>query len=134
MVVGLVLGFFLVAVCYASVGFGGGSSYTAVLVWRGEEAEVIRWVSLSCNLVVAGVGGWASLRFGRVKMRLLFPLLAASVPMVWWAASWEVGEETFLRVLGVALVVAGGLLVGGKAWGTGEVGRIWWGWLLLLGA
>lgn len=133
----LLVGFLLVAVCYASVGFGGGSSYTAILAWRGESAEVIRWTSLSCNLVVAAVGGWASLRWGRVRLAMLGPLLVASVPTVWWAAGWELPREDFLAVLGWALVAAGGLLVfGGKRKPGGILAdrRRRWLWLLGLGA
>ncbi|MFD2303389.1 sulfite exporter TauE/SafE family protein [Roseibacillus ishigakijimensis] len=104
--------FFLIALLYSSVGFGGGSSYTAVLAWQGESPEVIRLVSLTCNLVVVLIGGWASLRAGQVRARLLGPLLASSIPGVWLGAHWEISERAFFLVLGLALAVAGGLLLG----------------------
>lgn len=110
--VGIVVGlFFLIALCYASAGFGGGSSYTALLLFQGEDQEVIRTVSLACNLVVAGIGGWMSLRAQRVNAKLLWPLLMSSIPAVWLGTLLQVEGETFEVVLGSALLIAGGLLL-----------------------
>lgn len=109
---GIVVGlFFLIALCYASAGFGGGSSYTALLLFQGEDQEVIRTVSLACNLVVAGIGGWISLQAQRVKGRLLWPLLVSSIPAVWLGTLLEIEGATFEMVLGGALLIAGGLLL-----------------------
>ena len=47
--------FFLVAAAYASVGLGGGSSYTALLAIFGFSAAVIPMVSLTLNLLVTTV-------------------------------------------------------------------------------
>ena len=44
--------FFLVALVYSSVGFGGGSSYLALLHWQGVAPQVLPVIGLSCNLVV----------------------------------------------------------------------------------
>lgn len=107
----LILLFFLIALLYSSVGFGGGSSYTAILAWKGESPEVIRLVSLSCNLTVAVIGGWASWRAKQVRAKLLVPLLLFSVPGVWLGASWRVSQPLFFLILGVALGVAGVLLL-----------------------
>lgn len=103
--------FFLIALLYSSAGFGGGSSYTAVLAWRGEGADSIRLISLSCNLAVVAIGGWASLRAKQVRSSLLTPLLASSIPGVWLGARWPVAEDTFFLILGLALATAGGLLL-----------------------
>ncbi|WP_411846824.1 sulfite exporter TauE/SafE family protein [Roseibacillus persicicus] len=107
----LLLIFFAIALLYSSVGFGGGSSYTAVLAWRGESPEVIRLVSLTCNLVVVSIGGWASLRAKQVRAGLLAPLLATSIPGVWLGAQWKVSDFLFFQILGLALAVAGVLLL-----------------------
>lgn len=103
--------FFLIALLYSSVGFGGGSSYTALLAWRGEEAGVIRLVSLSCNLVVVLIGGWASLKANQVRVVLLGPLLASSLPGVWLGARWLIPDVLFFQILGGALAMAGLLLL-----------------------
>lgn len=112
MAVGVIVGlFFLIALCYASAGFGGGSSYTALLLFQGEDQEVIRSVSLACNLVVAGIGGWMSLHAQRINGKLLYPLLMSSIPAVWLGTLLEIEGETFEMVLGGALFIAGVLLL-----------------------
>ena len=127
----LFLLFFLVALLYSSVGFGGGSSYTAILAWRGEGAETIRLLSLLCNLVVVSIGGLASLKFKQVRLSLLGPLLVASIPAVWLGARWQISELLFLQILGMALLVAGSLLLV-KVRGRKER-DLSWIWLLVLG-
>jgi uncharacterized membrane protein YfcA len=101
--------FFAVALCYSSVGFGGGSSYTAILVWQGEGADTIRQVSLLCNLVVVVIGGIASWKV--IRWSLMAPLLLSSIPAVFYAARWRLSDDVFFTVLAVALVVGGLLLI-----------------------
>ncbi len=101
--------FFAVAVCYSSVGFGGGSSYTAILAWQGGDVDAIRQVSLLCNLVVVLIGGLAGL--GRLRMDLLGPLLVTSVPAAFLGAFWRIDEQVFFGVLAAALAVSGILLL-----------------------
>lgn len=111
--VGIIIILFLViALCYSAVGFGGGSSYTALLIWRGEELETVRAVSLACNLVVTAIGGWMSLHARRVRLSLLGPLLCGAFPGVITGASFELEHARFAWVFGLALLTAGGLLIG----------------------
>ncbi|WP_236548038.1 hypothetical protein [Polaribacter septentrionalilitoris] len=44
--------FFIVAILYASEGFGGGSSYLAILALTGIAFPQIRATALLCNIVV----------------------------------------------------------------------------------
>ena len=48
----LILLFFVIAVLYSSVGFGGGSGYLAVLVLSGIAYTQIRSTALLCNIAV----------------------------------------------------------------------------------
>ena len=48
----IILLFFTVAILYASVGFGGGSSYLAILALTGLAFTQIRATALLCNIVV----------------------------------------------------------------------------------
>ena len=52
----LVLGFFATALLYASVGFGGGSTYTALLTLTGTDFRILPFVSLVCNVIVVTGG------------------------------------------------------------------------------
>ncbi|MFT4987217.1 MAG: hypothetical protein ACI8U0_002864, partial [Flavobacteriales bacterium] len=44
--------FFVVAFLYSSVGFGGGSSYLAILTLYGLAYADLRFIALLCNIVV----------------------------------------------------------------------------------
>jgi uncharacterized membrane protein YfcA len=48
----LMLAFMVVAFVYASVGFGGGSSYLAILAMAALPFPEIRITALLCNIVV----------------------------------------------------------------------------------
>ena len=50
--------FFLIAMLYASVGFGGGSSYLAVLALTSLAFTQIRATALLCNIVVVSGGSY----------------------------------------------------------------------------
>jgi len=107
----LALAFLCTAALYASVGFGGGSTYTALLVLADTDYRLIPIVSLSCNLVVVTGGSIAFARRGWLDRDLAIPLALASVPMAWLGGATTIERESFLLILGGALVAAGGLLV-----------------------
>ena len=48
----LVVAFFVAALLYASVGFGGGSTYTALLALAEIDYRLLPLLSLACNIVV----------------------------------------------------------------------------------
>ena len=100
----LPLAFFATATLYASVGFGGGSTYTALLAVSDVDYKTIPIVSLSANLIVVAGGTLAFAREGWLRPRLALPLALGSVPMAWLGGSTPIGEESFLTVLGVCLV------------------------------
>lgn len=107
----LPLAFFLVAFLYASVGFGGGSTYTALLIESGLEWELVPPVSLMCNVVVVAGGVYHFARAGHIDLRFAIPLLVTSVPAAFLGGYLRLSEDTFLLILGLALLVAGALLV-----------------------
>ena len=47
--------FLIVAFIYSSIGLGGGSSYTALLVLAGTDYKVIPVVSLILNILVSSL-------------------------------------------------------------------------------
>lgn len=106
----LALAFLLVAFLYASVGFGGGSTYTALLIESGLDWELVPPVSLMCNIVVVAGGVYHFARAGHVDMRFAAPLIISSVPAAFVGGYLKLSEAAFLLVLGCALLVAGALL------------------------
>lgn len=98
--------FFLVALIYASVGFGGGSTYTALLGLWGVSFTLIPVISLLCNIIVVS-GGTA--RFARARLinwRAVLPLLAVSAPLAFLGGLVPLKQWLFLTILGGALLLS----------------------------
>jgi uncharacterized membrane protein YfcA len=108
----LAAGFFLIALVYASVGFGGGSSYLALLALPvfAVPFPMIRATALFCNLVVVTGGVWIFYRDGKLSWKHSWPYLVGSVPLAYLGAQFPIREREFFLLLGVALVVAALLL------------------------
>ncbi|MEL6706641.1 MAG: sulfite exporter TauE/SafE family protein [Pseudomonadota bacterium] len=103
----LALAFLVTALLYASVGFGGGSTYAALLAWYGLDYRLLPLVALACNIaVVAG----STVRFARAgatpwKGALLLTALAAPAALL--GGLTPVDEASFLALLGASLVLSG---------------------------
>ncbi|CAD76138.1 MAG TPA: sulfite exporter TauE/SafE family protein [Rhodopirellula baltica] len=111
----IVAWFFLAALVYSSAGFGGGSTYTALLVLNDVDHRVLPMLSLACNfLVVSG----ACLRFTQQQQMpwsRCVPLVVGSVPMAWVGGSVPLDRDVFVPLLSGTLIVAGVLLLlGGR--------------------
>lgn len=101
----LVAGFFLAALLYASVGFGGGSTYAALLALAGTDHRVLPLIALACNIVV--VAG-ASVRFARAGLTPWKPALtltALAAPAAFVGGLVPIEREAFLLLLGASLVL-----------------------------
>jgi uncharacterized protein len=111
--------FAVTAALYASVGFAGGSTYTALLVFADVDFAVLPRISLVCNIIVSAGGAWRFASVGAIAWRRVVPLLIVSVPLAWLGGSLLVSKGLFVLLLGGALVVAGLLLLLG-----GTKGRV----------
>jgi len=103
--------FFVVAAIYAAVGFGGGSTYNALLVLNGTDYRILPAIALACNIVVVSGGVW---RFSKEKLldvKALLPFLLASVPAAWIGGRIPVSETVFIGLLGGALLISGARLL-----------------------
>lgn len=106
----LMLFFFIVAFVYASVGFGGGSSYLAILALYGLPFKEIRLIALLCNIVVVTGGTILFIRNNHVNWRKIVPLALTSVPMAFVGAMLRIEQHTFYVLLGCSLLTAAALL------------------------
>lgn len=102
----LVICFFFIAMVYASVGFGGGSSYLALMALMAVNFEVMRPAALLCNIVVVTGGVYIFIRDGWVNWRQCVPFLVLSVPMAFVGGYWPIQEDVFFKILGITLVAA----------------------------
>jgi len=92
--------FLLVAAAYASVGFGGGSTYNALLILTGTDYRLVPAIALTCNILVVA-GGVYHLSAGK-----LLPFIVLSIPMAWLGGRLPVSEKVFIGLLGFSLLVA----------------------------
>ncbi len=103
----MIIVFLLTALAYASVGFGGGSTYNALLVLSGMDFRVIPLIALTCNILVVSGGVYHFHKAGEFKASALLPFIALSIPMAWLGGRIGVSETLFSGLLGVALAVTG---------------------------
>lgn len=103
----LIPAFALVALAYAAAGFGGGSSYNAILVLSGTDYRAIPVIALTCNLIVVSGGVYHFHRAGHLQLKSLLPFVFASIPMAWLGGRLPVSEALFTGMLGLALTFTG---------------------------
>ena len=103
--------FALTALIYASVGFAGGSTYTALMVLAGMPMLVVPLISLICNVIVSSGGMVRFSRAGHVPYRRVWPMLLLSMPAAWFGGWVEIEPALFVLLLGGSLIVAGLLLL-----------------------
>jgi uncharacterized protein len=98
--------FALVALIYASVGFGGGSTYTALLGLWGVDFRLIPVISLLCNIVVVTGGTIRFARAGLIDWRAVLPLMLVSAPLAFLGGLVPLKQSLFLLILGSALLIS----------------------------
>lgn len=106
----LILFFLIIAFVYASVGFGGGSSYLAILALYALPFQEIRLTALLCNIIVVTGGVIVYVRKGQVNWRKILPLALVSIPLAYAGARMKLSQDMFFIILGVSLLIASILL------------------------
>jgi len=107
----LIVLFFVTAALYASVGFGGGSTYNALLVMSGTDILIMPLIALACNIVVVSGNVFRYWRADILDFRRYVPLIILSVPMAWLGGSIPISQKLFIGLLAVALLFAGARLL-----------------------
>jgi uncharacterized membrane protein YfcA len=106
----LTISFFLISLVYSSVGFGGGSSYLALMAVMGVAPQIMRPSALLCNIVVVIGGTYIFWKEGHLDLRKSWPFIVASVPFAFLGGSWKIDEHNFFILLGSTLILASGAL------------------------
>lgn len=102
----LMLIFFGIAILYSSVGFGGGSSYLAVLALFFTSFFVIRSTALLCNLIVVSGSCYLFYKRGYLHFKKFLPFVITSIPLAFIGASLRLKENEFFSILGILLIIA----------------------------
>ena len=103
--------FFVTAILYSSVGFGGGSTYLALLLIWGIPYQIFPIIALSCNIIVVSGNSFNYIRAGNLNLKLLLPYLIGSIPLAFIGGSLPVEKKFFEILLLIVLSVAGLLLL-----------------------
>lgn len=98
--------FFLIALFYSSIGFGGGSSYLAILSLVLTDFYEIRTLALVLNVIVVTIGTIVFVRQKVFNWSLFWPFLVLSIPMAFFGAQLRLTEQVFFIILGIALILA----------------------------
>jgi uncharacterized membrane protein YfcA len=102
----LILLFFTIAAGFASAGFGGGSSYLAVMALFGINMTTMKSTALLCNLIVVIGGTYIFWKNGYLDLKKILPLSIVSIPMAFWGGTIKLSERSFFILLGVSLIIA----------------------------
>ena len=103
--------FFITAILYSSVGFGGGSTYLALLLIWGVPYYIFPLIALICNIIVVTGNSFNYIRAKNHNFRLLIPFLIGSIPMAFVGGSLHIEKEIFEILLFIVLSLAGILLL-----------------------
>ena len=103
--------FFVTAILYSSVGFGGGSTYLALLLIWDVPYYIFPVIALFCNVIVVSGNTFNYVRAGNLNFRLLIPYLIGSIPFAFLGGSINIDKYIFEILLFFVLSVAGVLLL-----------------------
>jgi hypothetical protein len=119
----LAISFLVTAILYSSVGFGGGSTYLALLLIWGIPYSIFPVIALSCNITVVSGNCFNYIRAGNLNLKLLLPYLIGSVPLAYIGGSLPIEKKFFEILLFLVLVTAGTLLLFNfKSYDNGQEG------------
>jgi len=99
--------FFLIALFYSSVGFGGGSSYLAILNLFLTDFYEIRSTALILNICVVTIGTFVFIRNRVFSFKMFWPFLVLSIPFAYVGTQVRLSQKAFFLILGSALILAG---------------------------
>lgn len=108
---GLPLFFFIIALFYSMVGFGGGSSYISVLVLSQYSYQQIPSLALLCNIIVTLGGCWHFYRAGYFKIKNILPFVTTSIPMAYLGGIVNIQRDIFCLILGLSLLMIAFLMI-----------------------
>ena len=103
--------FLVTAIIYSSVGFGGGSTYLAILLIWDIPYFIFPIIALTCNIIVVSGNCFNYAKTGNLNLKLLFPYLVGSIPLAYVGGCLPIEKFFFEILLFVVLITAGILLL-----------------------
>ena len=99
--------FFITAILYSSVGFGGGSTYLALMIIGGIPYYIFPIIALFCNIIVVSGNSINYIRSGNLNIKLLIPYIIGSMPFSFIGGSILIEKDLFEIILFIVLITAG---------------------------
>ena len=103
--------FFVTAIIYSSVGFGGGSTYLALLLIWEIPYFIFPIIALTCNVIVVSGNCFNYIKSGNLNIKLLMPYLVGSIPLAFIGGSLPIEKKLFEILLFIILFFFGFLLL-----------------------
>ena len=103
--------FLLTATLYSSVGFGGGSTYLALLLIWDIPYLIFPVIALFCNIIVVSGNCINYIKAGNINLKILTPYLISSVPLAFIGGSISIDKNFFEILLFIILALAGIMLL-----------------------
>ena len=103
----LTIFFFITAILYSSIGFGGGSTYLALMLIWDIPFYIFPIIALICNIIVVSGNSINFLRTKNINLNLLTPYLIGSIPLAFFGASVSIDKDLFEILLFLVLLIAG---------------------------
>ena len=103
--------FLLTATLYSSVGFGGGSTYLALLLIWDVPYLIFPVIALFCNIIVVSGNCFNYIKAGNINLKILTPYLISSVPLAFVGGSLSIDKDFFEILLFIILTLAGIMLL-----------------------
>tara|TARA_B100000614_G_scaffold61880_1_gene54841 strand:- start:428 stop:1174 length:747 start_codon:yes stop_codon:yes gene_type:complete len=118
----LTIFFFITAILYSSIGFGGGSTYLALLLIWDIPFYIFPILALICNIIVVTGNSINFIRTRNINLSLISPYLIGSIPFAFFGASMSIEKNLFEILLFFVLLVAGiFLLIESKAFNKDKI-------------
>ena len=118
----LTIFFFITAILYSSIGFGGGSTYLALMLIWDIPYYIFPILALFCNIIVVSGNSLNFLRTKNINIKLLLPYLIGSIPFAFFGASISIEKNLFEILLFIVLMMAGiFLLIESKTFNKDEI-------------
>ena len=118
----LTIFFFITAILYSSIGFGGGSTYLALMLIWDVPYYIFPIIALCCNIIVVSGNSVNFVRTKNINIKLLFPYLIGSIPFAFFGASVSIEKNLFETLLFLILMVAGiFLLIESKSFNKNQI-------------
>jgi uncharacterized membrane protein YfcA len=105
--------FFAISFVYSSVGFGGGSSYTAILIIAGISIFSVPPISLVLNVIVSCMAFLSYIKAQYFSPKLSLPFLS-SIPFAFYTGQMILPQKTITIIFIITLFAASAALLTSK--------------------